>query len=113
MKSRAALTIIVAAVAGAAVWGLSPALTDRAEPWDAEGPFYAIALVVAGLVAGVVMPKPLWAHYAGSVVGQAGYELLFLQVGPLFVLGVAFLLGYSVLFLVGAFVGARARVRFG
>jgi hypothetical protein len=42
-----------------------------------------------------------------------GYELLFLNIGPLFVLGVVFLLGYSLLFLAGAAVGALVRRKFG
>jgi hypothetical protein len=34
-----------------------------------------------------------WAHYVGAVAGQAFYELLFLNVGPLFVLGLFFVIG--------------------
>ncbi len=111
MKYSTALTVLVAAGAGAAVWGASPVLTGSTEPWDAEFPFYVVALVVAGLMAGLAMPKPLWAHYVGSVAGQIGYGVLFLDVGPLFVLGVAFLLAYSLFFLAGASIGAQARVR--
>jgi hypothetical protein len=110
-KYSAILAILVAAGAGAVVWGMSPVLTGSTEPWDAEFPFYVVALVVAGLGAGMVAPKPLWAHYVGSVVGQMGYEVLFLDIGPLFVLGVVFLLGYGFFFLIGASVGAQVRVQ--
>lgn len=71
------------------------------------------ALVVAGAVAGAITPRPLWGHYLGALIGQLGYELIFLRIGPLFFLGVAFLLGYSVVFLAAAaFAGfVRKRVR--
>jgi len=113
MKRRAALAIIFAAIISAAIWASSPWLTGHKEPWDAESLFYVGSLFVGGLVSGLLIPKPLWAQYAGSVVGQVIYELLFLQIGPLFVLGVGFLLGYSLLFLAGALVGSRVRLHFG
>jgi hypothetical protein len=86
----------------AAVWALSPWLVGHREPWDAGGFFYLIALAAAGCVAGWVTPRPLWAHYVGAVVGQLLYEVLFLRIGPLFVLGIGFLLGYSLIFVVAA-----------
>jgi hypothetical protein len=94
--------LVVSSVASALVWALSPVLVGHREPWDADGYFYILCLVVSGAIAGLLAPRPLWAHYVGALVGQAGYELLFLQVGPLFVLGIAFLLGYSLIFLVAA-----------
>jgi hypothetical protein len=111
MRTHAWLTVIVSAVASASVWALSPLLAGHQEPWDADGLFYVAALVVAGSVAGLLAPRPLWAHYLGALVGQLGYEALFLPVGPLFVLGVAFLLGYSLIFLVAAALAASVRAR--
>lgn len=72
--------------------------------------YYVASLIVGGLISGLSIPKPLWAHYTGSVVGQMLYELIFLPIGPLFVLGLGFLLGYLLLFLFGAFVGSRVRL---
>lgn len=112
MKSQALLSAAVAASISAAVWALSPWATGHNEPWDAESLYYVAALFAGGLISGALIPKPLWAHYVGSVSGQVVYELLFLKVGPLFVLGIGFLLGYSLLFLSGAFVGSRARLHF-
>ena len=109
MKHRAALAGLLSAIVSAAIWAGSPMITGHREPWDAGGLFYVTSLVAGGFVCGLFIPKPLWAHYLGSVSGQVLYELLFLRIGPLFILGVGFLLGYSLLFLAGAFVGALLR----
>jgi len=99
----------VSAVLSAAVWALSIPMTGRNEPWDADSPYYFVALAVAGAVSGAVVPKHLWAHYVGAVLGQAAYELAFLKLGPLFILGLVFLAGYSVIFVVSAAIVASFR----
>jgi hypothetical protein len=111
MKTSIGMTFIVSAVAGAAVWALSPVAVGYREPWDAPGYYYVVALLVAGSVAGMISPRPYWAHYLGAFIGQLGYEVLFLKVGPLFVLGAGFLLAYSLVFLAGAAVSAPFRRR--
>lgn len=110
MKPRPWLTLVVATLLGAAIWALSPVLAGYREPWDADGLFFVVALAVTGAVAGAVSPRPLWAHYVGSVVGQLVYQLLFLRIGALFILGALFLLGYSLIFLFGATVASRLRI---
>jgi hypothetical protein len=77
-------------------------LTGKTEPWDAESPYYLVALAVAGGVSGAVVRRHLWAHYVGAVLGQVAYELAFLKFGPLFMLGLVFLAGYSLIFLASA-----------
>lgn len=57
------------------------------------------------------MLRPLWAHYLGAFIGQLGYELIFLKIGPLFVLGAAFLLGYCLVFLAAAAIAGHMRLR--
>jgi len=57
------------------------------------------------------MARPLWGHYLGALIGQLGYELIFLRIGPLFFLGAAFLLGYSVIFLAAAALAGSIRRR--
>ncbi|WP_312842826.1 hypothetical protein [Stutzerimonas nitrititolerans] len=104
------LPFLIAALAGAAIWALSPLITGQAEPWDA-GLYYSGALLAAGLLSGVAVPKPLWAHYLGGLVGQALYLLLFLPPSPLMAVGLVFLLVWSLLLLVGACAGARIRTR--
>ncbi len=106
---RAAIAFILAAILSAAIWASSPLVTGHREPWDADNFVYLGSLCAAGVISGCSIPKPLWAHYLGSVVGQMTYELIFLPLGPLFVLGVGFLLGYSLLFLVGALIGSLLR----
>ncbi|MEP7067816.1 MAG: hypothetical protein ABI789_01195 [Usitatibacter sp.] len=111
MKSRAILAFVVSAGMAAMVWALSVPFTGSDEPWDASGPYYIVALAIAGAISGAAIPKHLLAHYAGAVVGQAAYELVFLKVGALFVLGLAFLAGYSVIFLGAAAIVATLRNR--
>lgn len=102
---------LLAAALSAAVWALSGPVTGAREPWDAEGPYYLLALALSGALSGALVPKSLWAHYLGAVVGQAVYELVFLSVGPLFLLGLAFLLAYGVVFLAAAAAAAYLRAR--
>ncbi|WP_312932139.1 hypothetical protein [Stutzerimonas nitrititolerans] len=104
------LPFLIAALAGAAIWALSPLITGQAEPWDA-GLYYSGALLAAGLLSGVAVPKPLWAHYLGGIAGQALYLLLFLPSSPLMAVGLVFLLVWSLLLLVGACAGVRVRMR--
>jgi len=112
MRPRDAFTLAIAAALRAAVWALSPTLTGHAEPWDADGPYYLSALAIVGAITGSLFPKPLWAHYLGAVFGQAAYEAVFLDIGPLFILGLVFLLGSSLVFLATAAVGAFVRLRY-
>lgn len=105
------LAFVLSAVLAAAVWGLSILLTGKNEPWDAEGAYYLVALAIAGAISGAAVPKHPVAHYVGAVVGQVAYGLVFLNVGPLFVLGLAFLAAYSIIFLVAMAVAASLRKR--
>lgn len=109
MNKRAWKTLIISAIASASIWLITPLLTSHREPWDADGSFYIMALVIAGAVAGALAPKPLWAHYAGSFAGQLAYELFFLRVGPLFVIGAVFLLVYCAVFSMAAALAAFVR----
>jgi hypothetical protein len=109
VKNRAILALIISAALAAVVWALSVPFTGESEPWDAEGPYYVIALAIAGAISGAVLPKHLGAHYVGAVLGQAAYELVFLKMGPLFVLGLAFLAWYSFIFLATAAIAASLR----
>ena len=109
MKKQAVTALVVSAGLAAGVWALSVPLTGKSEPWDSEGAYYFLALAVSGALSGVIAPRPWWAHYAGAMLGQAGYELAFLKLGPLFLLGLVFLAGYSMIFVVAAALAASFR----
>jgi hypothetical protein len=109
VKSHALLAIFLAAALSAVIWALSIPLTGKAEPWDAESPYYFVALALAGIISGLVVPKHLWAHYVGAVIGQVTYELAFLKLGPLFVLGLLFLGLYSLIFFGAAAIASSFR----
>ena len=108
---RRSVTIAVAAVTSAIVWALSPWFVGEREPWDVDSPYYLLALATAGSVAGMLAPRPLWAHYVGAVLGQALYQAYFLSTGPMFIIGVVLLLGYSLIFVAAAALTGFLRVR--
>jgi len=78
---------------------------------DAGGLYHPVALVLGGGLCGSVSPKPLWPLYAGCVAGQVLYLLGWLPTGPLLPVGLVFVLLCSLVFLVGAYVGSRARTK--
>jgi hypothetical protein len=101
---------------GAAIWLLSPLITGRREPWDAEGGYYVAALLGAGVVAGVLAPGQWFSValgvFGGQVVVLLGRVMAEPASGGLWPLGLLFLGWYSVLALLGAVLGASVR-RFG
>ncbi|MBD2059636.1 hypothetical protein H6F88_27215 [Oculatella sp. FACHB-28] len=111
MKRELAINFLFSFVGGAMVWALSPSLSGQVEPWDwdATGFYYSAALLIVGLTVGFARPKHVWSHYAGIILGQLTYMLLFLPGGPLIPVGVAFLAAYSTIALAGAASGAWFR----
>ena len=109
LRNRALLATAVSAALGAVIWALSIPITGKIEPWDAESPYYFVALAIAGAISGVIVPKRLWAHYVGAVLGQVAYGLAFLKLGPLFIVGLVFLAGYSLIFVAAAAIAASSR----
>ncbi len=108
-RSPAIAAFLLAAVAGAAIWVLSPLLAGHAEPWDAGEYYFHVALLSAGAVTGALTPRPLWAIYLGAALGQALYEAVAIGVDGLYLLGLAFLLVYSLEFLAGAVIAGALR----
>jgi hypothetical protein len=104
-----ASNLAFSAAAGAAIWALAPVLTGHTEPWDSDGLYYPLALFAAGIVLGSIGPRAIWAHAVGIVLGQLLYMVIFLPLGPLLLVGVVFLIGYSVLTLGGAGLGVAFR----
>ena len=106
-RNRAAFAL--SAVLGFLIWAFSRPITGRIEPWDANSPYYYVALAVAGLLAGFTIAADRKAHYLGAVLGQALFGLIFLQGSALFILGVLLLFVYSLLYLAGVALALRLK----
>lgn len=98
MIRSSVLSFSVAMTTGAAIWALSPLMSGYTEPWDG-GLYYSVALVLAGFLAALVAPGPLWALHTGCIAGQVFFALMVLQPGPLLLVGLGFMLAWSLLFL--------------
>lgn len=103
------LVLLTSALLGAAVWALSPLISGSSEPWDAPNHYYPVALALAGLVAGAIGPRIRWAFFAGAVLGQLLFGLLFLEVGPLALVGLGIMCFYSLIFLAAAILATYLR----
>jgi hypothetical protein len=107
------VSFAIAALLGAAIWGLSPLITEAAEPWDAESPYYFVSLFIAGGLVGLLCPRHILAAFLGIVVGQLVYMLIVLPSGPLLPLGVLLLFSYGLLSFIGLFLASRVRRNIG
>lgn len=100
---------------GSAIWLLSPLVTGHAEPWDAPGAYYPVALFLAGLAAGLLVPFHWIIAALGIFAGQALVLVGCIAMGPasggLWPLGLAFLIFDTALALVGAGIGAQVAKR--
>ncbi len=56
MKPRAWITFLLAALASAAIWLLTPMLTNKREPWDAEAVFISWRLALLGQLPALSLP---------------------------------------------------------
>ena len=73
--------IILAAIGGALVWGLSPRLTGELEPWDSTSGYYGLGIAVASALGGLLAGRRLWLPIIGTYLGQVIYCLLFYHPG--------------------------------
>jgi hypothetical protein len=109
MKRELTVSFTISAAFGVLTWWLSPLVTGHVEPWDANSAFYLAALMVTGLVAGLICPRRIWPVLPGVALGQFAYMLLFLPKGPLIAVGFVSLFVYGLLAIATAFVGSRLR----
>ena len=105
---------ILAATLGASIWALSPMMTGKAEPWDSAGPYYWVALFIAGLIVGLIEPEKFLTTSLWVVAGQAlailgGVLFEGKDMGLFFPMGLMALLLLSAPCYIGAYVGARTR----
>jgi hypothetical protein len=115
--SRLAVFLIGAAL-GLALWVVPPLLLGDGEPWAGQGPAYALALLVTGLLLGFVGPGQLVAAVAGVFSGQLlvllGRFVTHPATGELWLVGVMLLAGYTVAATgIGAVLGNALRRRIG
>jgi hypothetical protein len=107
------LAFLLGLIFGAAIWLLSPWITGRSEPWDAEGWYYRGTLLAAGLLGGLLVPQNWPSVALGTFAGQLlvilGGVLADPASGALWPLGLVFLGMYTVLALIGALLGAALR----
>lgn len=109
MKKDIFISALSLAGLGALIWAMSPVVTGAVEPWDAESRYYFVSLFIAGVLVGVFHPNNPWAVFLGIVIGQLIYMAVFLATGPLILLGILFLIVYSLLALLGGFLACGLR----
>ncbi len=110
---RPALTgrVVYAAAAafllGFALWAGSRPITGNDEPWDAPYPFYAGAMILGGIVVGIIAPKRFVPALLGVWLGQivALAAVPWLAAAGWLVLGVATTAFGSLLLLPGLILG--------
>ena len=96
--------VIVAALAGAAIWALSPVLTSRTEPWDGSWTYYLVALLSSSAGASLISPRQWLLSGLGLFLGQLGFMLVMLEAGPLIIIGVVALAVYTSVGMLGGLV---------
>ena len=110
MNQRAlSFALAGAAISAGFVWFLFSNTNEQIEPWDSQAGPYAACLIFVGLLNGVIFKGPVWAQYVGAVVGQFLAMLVLGQLGALIIIGLLFLMLYTLLFLAGAFFGSALR----
>jgi len=103
-----AASLILAAIGGALVWGLSPLLTGELEPWDSRSGYYGIGIAVASALSGLLAGRQLWLPIIGTYLGQVIYCLLFYHPGGPVIMPIAISAGlFGVIpAVIGAGIGA-------
>ena len=71
--------VVLAGLAcGAVVWGISVPVTGMREPFDSPGPYYLVAMFIAGVVAALPAPRYWWAAVIGIYFGERLYAFVML-----------------------------------
>jgi hypothetical protein len=115
--SRLAVFVLGTAL-GLLLWAIPLLLSEEPLPWDSQGPVYAGALLLAGLILGFVGPGQVLAAVTGVFLGQL-LVLLVRVVGnaatsELWLVSAMLLAGYTFVAAGGgALLGNAIRRRFG
>ena len=78
-RSRKIGRVVLAGLAcGAGVWALSVPITGMREPFDSPGPYYIVAIFLAGVLAALPAPRHWWAAVVAIFVGERLYAFAML-----------------------------------
>jgi hypothetical protein len=110
------VVLLIGFLVGLGLWLVPAEFMDLSEPWDGNGPGYALALVLSGLVLGFLSPSRPGAVVTGVFLGQLAVLLWRVVASPenseLWLVGIVMLAGYtSVAAGIGAMIGSLIRRR--
>ncbi len=78
-KRRLGIQFVVSLLLGAALWFLSPFVTGKLEPFDAENSsYFRLGLFLSGIVGGSIYPRFFWVAPIAIYIGQYLYAFLFI-----------------------------------
>ena len=103
------LNLSLASLIGMGIWALSPIVTGEKEPWDSTSLYYPFALLLVGLLLGIVYPRALWVYPIGIILGQIVYSIAVIGLAPLMPIGIMFVVAFTALTIVGVTVGMGIR----
>ena len=106
LARRDAAVFLLSVGLGAGIWLLSPAITGQKEPWDSEGPYYHLALFVAGILPAALVQHRWWRWPIGTLVGQILVTVPLVLRSPFGILGWFYMTVDMLYCLVGTGVGA-------
>ena len=100
---------LLASALAAALWHFFPSPARYTELFDGDQTVYIIGLFAVGVISASFFPRPVWAHYLGSVFGQVIYALFALPLNVYLFLTFAFIALHSLVVWLSAFVASRTR----
>jgi hypothetical protein len=108
------LVVVMGFVLGLAIWLVPSTFLGHREPWDGNGPWYAVALVAAGIILGFLGSGHPFSAVVGVFLGQVVVLLSRVISSPetseLWLVGVVMLGGYTFVATgIGAGLGALGR----
>ena len=101
LEKDSILNITIGVFLGMVIWACSPIIAGSVEPWDAKGAYYSIALFLSGIIGALIYHKKYLSTVLGIVIGQIIFILIF-RFGPLWIIGIAWIVGTSFLTFLGA-----------
>lgn len=103
---RALCAVGLSALCGGGLWAVWPKVFGCSEPWDCRLDWYVLSLLVSGALCALVAgPRFKWWFLlwpAVSAVSQMIYVLIFLEAGPLFLVGAGLIGLFSLISVFGA-----------